>query len=204
MKLTIIPEDMTVLIDGDRFGISCQELVDQGVHAVQWSGTIGHIEFKDAADGSKPANQVIEDIERFQPIIDAWHAAKALKDAPLPPDSPTLDEAKAIALSAINRRCALELAAVRVGYPDDEVQSWPKQEAEARAFVSDPDAAIPLLSALCAARGVQLDELAAKVIGKADLFAAASGMAIGKRQYCEDAIAAAQDIPEVNAVAWPE
>lgn len=204
MKLTIIPEDMTVIIDGERFGINCQELVDQGVHAVQWSGSTGHIEFKDAADGNKPANQVIGDIERFQPIIDAWHAAKAMRDTPVPPESPSLDEAKVIALAAINRRCALELAAVRVGYPDDEVQSWAKQEAEARAYLADALSPTLFLGALCGARGVPLPLLAAKVIEKADLFAAASGRAIGTRQACEDAIGAAETPDAALAVLWPE
>ena len=93
---------------------------------------------------------------------------------------------------------------MRAGYPDDEVQSWAKQEAEARAYAADNAAATPLLSAMSQARGVVLAELVAKVIEKADLFAVASGRAIGTRQACEDAIHAAQTPEEALAVVWPE
>ena len=122
----------------------------------------------------------------------------------LAPVAPTLDEAKAQALTAINGRCELELRVIKTGYPEAEVQSWPKQEAEARAYAADDTAATPLLSAMSAARGVELTVLAAKVIEKADLFALASGWAIGSRQACEDAIAAAQTPEEALAVTWPE
>lgn len=206
MKLSIIPDDNTVVIDGERFEIDCADLLAQGIHAVQWGwfGERGHIEFKSAEDGSKPENELFDDLERFQPLIDAWRAAKGLKENPPPPEPPTLDEAKATALKAVNDRCALELEAVRAGYPDDEVQSWAKQESEARAYVADETATTPLLSAMSEARGVELAVLAAKVIEKADFFAVASGRAIGTRQACEDAIDAAQTVEEALAVTWPE
>lgn len=113
---------------------------------------------------------------------------------------PSLDSIKASALDAVNARCAQELAAVRSGYPDDEVQSWAKQEAEARAYGISPT---PLLSALSAARGIDLEELVAKVIAKSDAFATVSGTIIGTRQACEDAIESAADVGEASAVVWP-
>lgn len=204
MKLTIIPEDQTVTIDGERFAINCAELVAQGIHAVQWSGARGHIEFRDTDDGNKPANELIESVARFQPLIDAWHDAKGIKESP-PPSAPlSLEAARANALRRINARSVAELKNVKEGYPSDEVQSWSKQEAEARAYAADDAAPTPLLSAMSDARGVALDELVLKVIEKADLFAIVSGRIIGTRQACEDAIAAAQTPEEALAVVWPE
>lgn len=116
------------------------------------------------------------------------------------PHRPTLDETKSSTLDAINARCAQELAAVRSGYPDDEVQSWAKQEAEARSYGTSPT---PLLSALSAARGIDLEELVAKVIAKSDAFATVSGTIIGTRQACEDAIDAAETVDDAQAVVWP-
>ena len=115
----------------------------------------------------------------------------------------TIDEARAAALNAVNARCAKELASVRAGYPDDEVQSWAKQEAEARAYLANPSAQTPLLSALCAARGMDMAELAPKVVAKADAFAVATGTIIGTRQACEDEIYAAKTAEEASAVVWP-
>lgn len=203
MRLTIIPEDSAVIIDGLRLLIDCSSL-DQTIHAVQWEGICGHIEYVVAGDGEKPTNTVIKNVAQFQPIIDAWAAAKALIDNPPAPPPPTLEQAKASKLIKINRACSLELNAVKSGYPNDEVQSWGKQETEARAYVADNTAPTPLLSALATARGVPLVLLAAKVIEKSDLFATVSGTAIGKRQHCEDLLALAETVADVEAVTWPE
>jgi len=88
------------------------------------------------------------------------------------------------------------------GYPEREIASWPQQEKEARAYLADPAASTPLLDALAAARGVTKDALAAKIVTKADQFAAAAGALIGKRQALEDAINAAQTVAGVEAVVW--
>lgn len=203
MRLTIIPEDSTVIINGRRFDIDCSAL-DSTIHAVQWNGERGHIEYKDTPGGIKPINTSITDVELFAPLVAAWEDAKALLDVQLStPAAPTLDEARAASLKAVNDRCALELAGIISGYPDGEVQSWAKQETEARAYLANQAAPTPLLGALCEARGVPLAVLAQKVIERADLFAAASGRAIGSRQACEDAINAAQTPEEAFAVVWP-
>lgn len=203
MRLTIIPEDSTVIINGRRFDIDCSAL-DSTIHAVQWDGERGHIEYKYTAGGIKPINTSITDVELFAPQVAAWEAAKALWDVQPPaPAAPALDEARAASMKAVNDRCALELAVIMSGYPDGEVQSWAKQEAEARAYLVHQAAPTLLLGALSAARGVPLAVLAEKVIEKADLFAAASGRAIGTRQACEDAINAAKTPEEALAVVWP-
>jgi len=204
MKLTIIPDDKTVLINGERFEVDCAALVAQGIHAVQWYGSRGHIEFKDADDGSKPENEQIESIERFEPVIQAWRDAKAATAQEDVPEPDTLEQAQHKALRAVNARFALELAAVRANCPADEVQSWARQEAEARAYAADSATSTPLLSAMSAARGVELGELAAKVIAKSDQYVQASGRIIGIRQACEAAIAAAQTPEAASAVVWPE
>lgn len=112
-------------------------------------------------------------------------------------DSRTLAQAKAQKLAEISRRCDATLKPIKEGYPEAEQQTWDKQEREARE-----GGATPLLSALAAARGIDLGELKARVIAKADAFAAYSGAAIGRRQRCEDQIEAAQTVAEVDAIQW--
>lgn len=117
--------------------------------------------------------------------------------------SKPIDIARVDQLASINKTCTDLLAAVKAGYPDAEVESWSKQESEARAYVADNTAATPLLTALSTAREVPLPDLAARVIEKADLFATASGEIIGTRQRCEDLIMAATSSDAVTAISWP-
>ena len=124
-------------------------------------------------------------------------------EPPAPPLS--VADAKARALAAINAGCEQAIAAISADYPASEVLSWPKQEAEARAYTADPGAPTPLLDALAAARSVGKAELAGRVIAKANAYAAYSGALIGRRQALEDALdalpadAAAE---QIAAIVW--
>lgn len=126
--------------------------------------------------------------------------AEALRNPP-----PSLADLKASKRADLIAACESAIAAIRAGYPESEVLSWSKQEAEARALVADANAATPLLDALAAARNIDKAELAARVIAKADAFAAISGALIGKRQRLEDQLDAlpADATPEqVAAIVW--
>ncbi len=117
----------------------------------------------------------------------------------------TIADVKARALAAINAACEQAIASIQTGYPASEVLSWPKQEAEARAYVTAPAAATPLLDALAEARGMDKAELAGRVILKADAFAQYSGAVIGKRQALEDALNALPadaTAEQIAVIAW--
>ena len=85
-------------------------------------------------------------------------------------------------------------------YPERELTTFDKQESEARAYTADSTASTPLLSALAQARGVPLDELARRVLVKADAFAVASGSIIGQRQALEDRLDACTTLEEVQGI----
>ena len=83
MRLTIIPSDSMVLVDGrglelDLTGYSQLD----GLRAVQWDEDRGHIEFDnhraDPADFKH--NENITDIDAYQDIIAAWEEAAAAQD----------------------------------------------------------------------------------------------------------------------------
>lgn len=114
-------------------------------------------------------------------------------------------------LLQVNASCETSMSAIKAGYPDSEVLSWPKQEEEARAWTADNATTTPLLDALATARGITKADLAARVIEKADLFAQISGQTIGKRQGLEDQLNALLDSfnnggtvtqAEIEAIAW--
>jgi hypothetical protein len=102
----------------------------------------------------------------------AWPAEKVLQD--------------------LRDECDRRLAVLKRGYPDSEVLSWDKQEAEARAGGG------PLVAALAAARGIDEQELIRRILEKAEAFAQLSGTIIGQRQALEDRVRAG-DLD----VAWP-
>ena len=80
MRVTIIPVDGFVSVDGVGFGGFDLSFIDTSVHAVQWYETHGDIEVKDPVTGRMVANEVITSIDAFQPAISLWQAAKTTQD----------------------------------------------------------------------------------------------------------------------------
>lgn len=112
-------------------------------------------------------------------------------NTPAPPDLAL--PAEVSVLARLRQECDRRLAALKAGYPESEVLSWDKQEAEARAGGG------PLVSALAAARGLDEQELIRRILAKAEVFAVLSGTIIGQRQALEDQVrAGAVDVD------WPE
>lgn len=115
----------------------------------------------------------------------------------------SLDQRKAAKLAELADACGARMAAIKAGYPQDEISTWDKQESEAREYKrTGGTAPTPLLSALSSARGVTLADLVDRVIAKADAFATISGATIGKRQKYEDQVVAATDAAGVATIAW--
>lgn len=117
------------------------------------------------------------------------------------PYVPTFGKVKTAKLEEINMAANAAISALTATYPDREISTFDKQEAEARAYVVDPATAkTPLLSALAQARGIELPELVRRVIAKADAFAVASGSIIGQRQALEDHLDTCTTVEEVQAI----
>lgn len=99
----------------------------------------------------------------------------------------------AVWLAPINARAAAMLAVVKAGIPQDEIESWGKQEQEARAGGG------PLTDALAMRRGIDPLLLRSKIIAKADAYAVYSGDVIGLRQALEDRVMGGE-----QGVVWPD
>ena len=85
MRVSIIPEDGVIYIDGrvvDGLDLSG---IRKEIHAVQWYETVGEVEIKDIATNKNIKNVEITDLSEFQQYIDlALHKkadAEALKGA---------------------------------------------------------------------------------------------------------------------------
>lgn len=145
----------------------------------------------------------VEEFEEEWKAVNAYakaHPECVTEEQPYVPPVPTFKEAKAAKLSEINAAADRAIATLTATYPDREISTFDKQEAEARAYMADPEAPTPLLSALAKARGISMDELVKRVIAKADAFAAASGYIIGQRQALEDQLDTCKTLEEVQSI----
>jgi predicted dinucleotide-utilizing enzyme len=80
MKLTIIPEDAAVYIDGVCVSGIDISFVPNNIHAIQWDGNFGEIEYK-TENKIKPNNlEITEILPYMQSCIDK-HAETLIKIA---------------------------------------------------------------------------------------------------------------------------
>lgn len=73
MRVTIVPIDGVVIIDGNGILGVDMSSIDPSIHAVQWYGANGSVEYKDVdvVDFIKIThNEEITDISQFQEVID--------------------------------------------------------------------------------------------------------------------------------------
>lgn len=120
---------------------------------------------------------------------DTYHYVSEREDGGFDVTPKPVDQVGAVKLQQVNGQCESLLAGVKAGYPQGEVESWSKQEAEARAWLAKNTAATPLVDGLCAARGIDKAELVGRIVAKADAYAAVVGVIVGRRQAFEDQIA---------------
>lgn len=90
MKLTIIRSDKFVAIDGVGYAPIDLSSLNSDIHAVQWYGTHGEIEYVLNAQGEKPVNTLIDSIEQFSEIIQSWTTINTEATTPKPPTSEEL------------------------------------------------------------------------------------------------------------------
>ncbi len=192
--VTVVPTDRLIRVDGIplRFDFAAPG----SLRALQWHGGSGHMEWTDDLNHPLTSVDYAQDVA---PFVELWEAEKARLEAEAQ-RPPTLEEAKAAKLAEINAVADKAIATLTATYPDREIATFDKQEAEARAYAADPTAATPLLSALSQARGMELPELVRRVIAKADAFAVACGSIIGQRQALEDRLDACETLEDVEAL----
>lgn len=116
--------------------------------------------------------------------FDSWDGSLWITDVVL--KNKTLRARK---MKAINAAFENAMLAVRNEYTESEIMSWPKQEAEAKKWLTDNKYPTPILDLIAEARNVDKLDLINKVIIKSNQYAYATGVAIGRRQHLEDRVA---------------
>ena len=75
-RVTIIPDDEFVSVDGESYHDIDLSFINSDIHAVQWYGDEGEVEYKDER-GRATHNEIIISLEPFQAALDAWAVKKA-------------------------------------------------------------------------------------------------------------------------------
>ena len=84
MKLTIIVSDKTVYRDGEFFSNLDLASVPVDVHALQWDGDKGWVEFVENKNSIRPENQALELLPDWANIaVEKWNEAKAAEQTRL-------------------------------------------------------------------------------------------------------------------------
>lgn len=112
----------------------------------------------------------------------------------------SLSTCKKYKLDLVNREADKVLKSITDSFPQSELLSWAKQEAQAEAYLADNTVSVPLLETIAARRGITVADLAQRVMDKAVLFELATGDIIGQRQAYEDQVNAATTNEEVDAI----
>ena|SRR5687768_1655286 len=193
MRVTVIRDDNVIGVDG-AFRNADLSGMPADVRAIQWNGTEGHIEY---ADG-RP-NKPIASEDAVEPYVALWNTV-----APPPAPEPTPEQRRLAAHMRINAAYEGAVAQLVAGYPPHEIDSWPKQETEARAWLADNTKPTPWLDSAATARGLPKAEFIAKVIEQADALAPMHGALSGKRQYLRDRIDALVNPTQeqLDAIEW--
>jgi hypothetical protein len=81
MRVTVVKDDNTVIVDGERHTVDCSSLPSD-FHALQWDGDRGEVEHvatqcEHCGVRSKKGNELISDLSPYQSYIDAWHVVNA-------------------------------------------------------------------------------------------------------------------------------
>lgn len=133
--------------------------------------------------GTKPAADAIVGLEGGATKEETLSAREKLTPVP------DIEEVAAFKKRQLIEFSQMELDAIAMAqYPAYERETWTDQEKEARAFIEDPQAATPMLSVIAEKRGMTLEELASRVIQKADSFRELATVTVGIRQRLEDEI----------------
>lgn len=135
MRMTVIPDDKFVSVDGvGKIDLTFQ--CPANVHAFQWYGEFGEVEYKTLLENGvlvKPPNEVVQSYADFQGALDAWSVPPP---EPPPPSPPTeSDYAAAIQghIDATARSKDYADGVALASYVNSTIQQW---ASEADAFVA--------------------------------------------------------------------
>lgn len=111
-----------------------------------------------------------------------------------------LNSAKQTALNHLANKVDSLKSALMAGYPQAEIDSFYRQEFEARAYLNGDESNIAMIANIAKLRGVPLAIFAEKVVQKADFIAGVIGQVLGVKQAFETRIEQTESLDELNTI----
>ena len=213
--LNIYARDGSYIIPGGCIDTNPPELTEG--HAARWNGEgwdfladhRGKIAYRKTDGTAVTISQVgslSDDLTMIAPPSEycSWGGEKWIENQAKKAEAEEtkLATAKVIALSRLNQR-AQAIVNAQSGMDDlpaFEVQSWPVQATEARAWSENNSAPTPVLDQIAQARGINPDKLKAAALKKTLAYESLCGTVAGKRQAIEKQIEAAKTLDELNTI----
>ena len=213
--LNIYARDGSYIIPGGCIDTNPPELTEG--HAARWNGEgwdfladhRGKIAYRKTDGTAVTISQVgslSDDLTMIAPPSEycEWDGEKWIENQAKKAEAEgtNLSTAKVIALSRLNQR-AQAIVNAQSGMDDlpaFEVQSWPVQATEARAWSENNSAPTPVLDQIAQARGINPDKLKAAALKKTLAYESLCGTVAGKRQAIEKQIEAAKTLDELNTI----
>lgn len=112
LKVTVVPEDSLIIVDGEALFFNYD--ATDGMHALQWDGTAGHIEWKDMVENQLLSADDYDSV--VAPYVTMWQAEKdrlAAEAAAAEAEYNSLDNVKARKLASIDAETS---AAIMAGF----------------------------------------------------------------------------------------
>lgn len=132
-RIVIVVADKFCSVDGVGYNGVDMSSIGLDIHAVQWFGTNGWIEFK-PVDFVQPPNEPINNMDRFQGVIASWETIDYQHKNPPPPPPPTADQNKMVGESKLAQTDWAMLPDVNITNRDD----FAAYRNAVRAIVLDP------------------------------------------------------------------
>lgn len=213
--LNIYARDGSYIIPGGCIDTNPPELTEG--HAARWNGEgwdfladhRGKIAYRKTDGTAVTISQVgslSDDLTMIAPPSEycSWDGEKWIENQAKKAEAEEtkLATAKVIALSRLNQR-AQAIVNEQSGMDDlpaFEVQSWPVQASEARAWSENNSVPTPVLDQIAQARGINPDKLKAAALKKTLAYESLCGNVAGKRQAIEKQIDAAKTLDELNTI----
>jgi hypothetical protein len=197
MRVTIIPSDGMVGIDGEFRAVAGLVQMYPGVRAIQWGEMVdcGHVEFTDGSPNELITNPMV-----IQQAISAWEAL-----TPLPPtDTEVLATAKTERIAAINTACA---AAITGGFTSSALgalHTYDSEETDQINLIGAVSLGIDMPYKCADAAGIKAFRLhtAAQLKQVAIDGATVKLAALEKASALKARVVAAGTVGEVEVVVW--
>lgn len=94
------------------------------------------------------------------------------------------------------------LAALANPYTPEERETWSTQQREARAWLLNNNADVPMIFAMATVRGITIEQMVGLIMENVGLFEFASGYILGQQQRLLDRIAAETDFATLLSIGW--